>query len=485
MRPAELRCLLIFLVTVVPALLLTGCHAKASAPATANAGLARPQPLAFPGAEGYGRFATGGRGGRVIEVTNLQDYDPKTEPAIPGSFRAAIDVNEPRTIIFRVSGIIELKSPIVVKYPYCTIAGQTAPGDGICFKGRPVGVGSATNVIVRYLRIRVGDESGHPFDGAGLQGDNNIMDHCSISWSMDEGLSTRQAKNVTFQRCIISEALHDSWNYQPHSFAASIGGEIASFHHNLLAQCAGRVWSLAGGISKQGKLRGSLDIRNNVVYNWKHRNTDGGAIRVNFVANYYKPGPATEIFSLMRPDIGVPGDRQVYFITGNIMEGRPEYDQDNWKGVFVPWEAPPLEEFKSSQPLFEPYVKTTTAQQAYTDVLADVGANRPKQDAIDQRIIHEVRDSTFTFTGSRMRVPGIIDSQTDIGPNPWPQYKTYDAPVDSDRDGLPDWWEKKHGTNHNSSPGDFSDSNADPDGDGYTNLEDYLNYLAAGGKQDP
>ena len=469
---------------IIVSMVLTGCNSQPAKTQFDSRVQSPARHLAFPGAEGYGRFATGGRGGRVIEVTNLQDYDPKTEPAIPGSFRAAVDVNEPRTIIFRISGIIELKAPIVVKYSYCTIAGQTAPGDGICFKGRSVGVGSATNTIVRFIRIRVGDESGHPWDGAGLQGNNNIMDHCSISWSMDEGLSTRQAKNVTFQRCIISEALHDSWNYQPHSFAASIGGEIASFHHNLLADCAGRVWSLAGGISKKGKLLGSLDIRNNVVYNWDYRNTDGGAIRVNFVANYYKPGPATRIFSIMRPDVGVPGDRQVYFIEGNIMEGRPEYDQDNWKGVFAVGYAP-LEEFKSPKPLFEPYVKTTTAQQAYIDVLADVGANRPKQDAIDQRIIREVREGTFTYKGSRLGIPGIIDSQMDIGPNPWPDYKTYDVPADSDHDGLPDWWEKKHGTNPNSAPDDFSDSNADPDGTGYTNLENYLNYLAAGGRQNP
>jgi hypothetical protein len=437
--------------------------------------------LAFPGAEGYGRFAAGGRGGRVIEVTNLFDYDSSAgEKPIPGSFRAAVEAEGPRTVVFRVSGIINLKRPVIVKNSYLTVAGQTAPGDGICFRRCSVGVGSATNVIIRYIRIRVGDESGHPYDGAGLQGDNNIMDHCSISWSMDEGLSTRQAKNVTFQRCIISEALHDSWNYQPHSFAASIGGDVGSFHHNLLAHCAGRVWSLAGGMSKEGKSRGRLDIRNNVVYNWLHRNTDGGALRVNFVSNYYRPGPATRFMLLIDPDWQGINAEDKYYISGNILEERPQYSSDNWSGV--PVDAHRL---RSDTELFPSYVKTSSAQEAFDSVLADVGANRPRQDAVDKRIIRELREGTFTYTGSRTHLPGIIDTQADLGSNPWPEYKTYDVPTDSDHDGLPDWWEKKHNTNCYSPPEDFSDSNADSDGDGYTCLEDYLNYLAAGGRQEP
>ena len=455
---------------------LGGCAGKAQIyPHTADHWQSRPPIPAFPGAEGYGRFAIGGRGGRVVEVTNLEDYDPRTEPAIPGSLRAAIDVNEPRTIVFRLSGIIHLKCPLVIRYSYCTVAGQTAPGDGICLRGSSFGVGSATHVIIRYMRTRVGDEAGRPYDGGGVQGDNNIMDHCSISWSMDEGLSTRQAKNVTFQRCIISEALHDSWHYQPHSFAASVGGDVASLHHNLLAHCAGRVWSLAGGISKEGKSQGRLDIRNNVVYNWVHRTTDGGALRVNFVSNYYIPGPATRWMWLINPDTRGINTWDQYYLVGNVMEKRPEFTEDNWKGT--PRVATSV---KSETELFPSYVTTTSARKAYESVLSDVGANRPKQDAIDRRIITEVRERTFTYWGSRTELPGIIDSQTDIGPNPWPEYKTYDVPFDSDRDGLPDWWERKHGTNVNSAAGDFSDSNSDRDGNGYTDLEDHLAYLASG-----
>lgn len=467
----------VFLVSMVT-VSVTGCAGKAVYPHTAAYWHSRPPIPAFPGAEGYGRFAIGGRGGRVIEVTNLEDYDPRTEPAIPGSLRAAIDVNEPRTIVFRLSGIIHLKRPLVVRYSYCTIAGQTAPGDGICLRGSSFGVGPmASNVIIRHMRIRVGDEAGHPYDGAGLQGNNNIMDHCSISWSMDEGLSTRQARNVTFQRSIISEALHDSWHRSgPHSFAASIGGDVASFHHNLLVHCAGRVWSLAGGMSREGKSQGRLDIRNNVIYNWVHRTTDGGALRVNFVSNYYIPGPATQWMWLINPDTQGINTWDLYYLAGNIMEGRPEFTEDNWRGT--PRVATSV---KSETELFPSYVTTTSAREAYESVLSNVGANRPRQDAIDRRIITEVRERTFTYWGSRTGLPGIIDSQTDLGPNPWPEYKTFDVPVDSDHDGLPDWWERKYGTNVNSTPGDFSDSNSDRNGNNYTDLEDYLNYLAAGG----
>ena len=432
----------------------------------------RPRQLAFPGAEGYGRFARGGRGGRVIEVTNLEDSGP-------GSFRAAVEAEGPRTVVFRVSGVIPLRSQITLKHPNLTVAGQTAPGDGICTRGFPVGTASGSHdIIIRYLRIRVGDESGHPYNGTGLGGDHTIMDHCSISWSMDEGLSTRTARDVTFQRCIIAEALHDSVHRHPHAYAASIGGDIASFHHNLLVHCAGRNWSLAGGLDNAVRLAGHLDIRNNVVYNWEHRTTDGGAKEVDFVNNYYKPGPASRVFHLMKPDVGSPGDRQVYYIAGNVMEGHPEYDADNWAGVFPNGDAP-LDEIRSDKPLFPPFVRTTSAVEAYEDVLMDVGANLPKSDALDRRVIRETKTGTFTHRGSKTGFPGIIDSQFDLGPDPWPTYRTAEVPADADHDGMPDAWESARGLDPNSPAGDFSEANADPDGDGYTRLEDYLNELAA------
>jgi len=432
----------------------------------------RPRHLAFPGAEGHGRFAQGGRGGRVIEVTNLND-------AGPGSFRAAVDSEGPRTVVFRVSGVIRLASPITITRPYLTVAGQTAPGDGICFRGYPVGSSAGSrDIILRFLRVRPGDEAGRSLDGIGLGGDHTIIDHCSISWSIDEGLDSRTARNSTFQRCLISEALDDSFQRHPHGFGASIGGEYVSYHHNLLAHCTGRVWSLAGGLDNAVHFAGRLDIRNNVVYNWRHRTTDGGAKLVNFVNNYYKPGPASQVFHLLKPDVGRPGDRQVYYVTGNLMEGHPEHEGDNWARI-RPNGPAPLAEIKSDTPLFPAYVRTTSALDAFEDVLADVGAVLPSQDAIDRRILREVRTGTFTYKGSKGQHPGIIDSPHDLGPNPWPEYKTYDVPADSDHDGLPDAWEQARHLNPHSTPGDFSDANADPDGDGYTCLEDYLNDLAA------
>jgi hypothetical protein len=312
----------------------------------------------------------------------------------------------------------------------------------------------------------------------GLGSDHTIFDHCSISWSIDEGLDSRSARNSTFQRCLISEALNDSFQRHPHSFAGSIGGDLVSYHHNLLAHCAGRNWSLAGGYDQAVRFAGHMDIRNNVVYNWEHRTTDGGAKRVNFVNNYYKPGPASRVFHLVKADIGAPGDRQVYHIAGNVMEGHPAYDGDNWKGVVLNGTAP-LSEVRSEAPLFPSYVTTTSAADAYRDVLADVGAMLPRQDPVDRRVLDEVRSGSFSHRGSKQGVPGIIDTPRDLGPTPWPDYRTYDIPRDSDHDGLPDDWERSRGLNPLSPPGDFSDSNADPDSDGYTLLEQYLHEMSA------
>ncbi|HEX6963328.1 MAG TPA: hypothetical protein VF175_15785, partial [Lacipirellula sp.] len=226
--------------------------------------------LAFPEAEGYGRFARGGRGGRVIEVTSLNDSGP-------GSFRAAVEADGPRTIVFAVSGLITLESRLAVRNPYLTIAGQTAPGKGICIRKYPFGLSGAHDVIIRHLRVRPGSIAGITLDGMGMAGsDHSIIDHCSISWSIDEAFSSRGAKNITLQRTLISEALNDAGhkNYPPgtqHGYAASISGHIGSFHHNLLAHCAGRNWSLAGGLNPANRHAGWLDIRNNVVFNWKHR----------------------------------------------------------------------------------------------------------------------------------------------------------------------------------------------------------------------
>jgi len=457
----------------------------------------RTRSLAFPTAEGYGRFARGGRNGRIIEVTNLEDYNAgKGEAVIPGSFRAAVEAEGPRTIIFRVSGIIHLKLPCAVHNPYCTIAGQTAPGDGICLADYGAGAYGTHDVIIRYMRFRVGDGAHRAMDGAGLGScDNCIMDHCSISWSSDEGTSSRGAKNITSQRNIVAEALHHGPHYrasdrtklETHAFAGSISGNIGSYHHNLLADCTDRNWSLAGGLTQSGKYAGYLDIRNNVVYNWTARTTDGGVKALNYVNNYYKPhAPNPFVKWLLKLDpINPAWGTESYYMTGNVLEGFVD-ETNNWNAFANGAEVE--KQVRLDSELFPSYVKTHTAREAYTNVLANVGANFPKSDVIDLHIIKDVRDGTAEFTGTRgptygdrpsPNFAGIIDTQSDdksaLGSKnfPWPDYKTYNVPVDSDHDGIPDDWEKTHGLN----PNEPSDANKDLNGDGYTNLEKYLNSL--------
>jgi hypothetical protein len=433
----------------------------------------RPRQLAFAGAEGYGRFARGGRGGKVVEVTNLNDDGP-------GSLREAVmaDIG-PRVIVFTVSGIIRLKSRLVMNQPHITIAGQTAPGKGICIAGAPLGVVNDDN-MVRFMRVRLG--TGTTYDGMGLTGANNsIVDHCSISWTIDEGFSSRGAHNITLQRTMIAEALniagHDHYAAgKGHGFAGSIGGEVGSFHHNLLAHCAGRNWSLAGGADGDGNYLGKMDIRNNVVYNWDHRTTDGGAREVNFVGNYYKPGAATHFFwALNAQHEGYGGGMQQYFFDDNIMPGH--FDEHNQTDGRKETGKVSYQTFLD-KPFFESYVTTQSAKDAYKDVLSDVGCNAPVFDEHDIRIINETLDSTYKYKGSKSGKPGLPDSQEDVGG--WENYPalTRDAGFDTDHDGLPDWWEKLHSLNPNSSKGDFSDANNDSDKDGFTALDSYLGWLA-------
>ncbi|MEI6950310.1 Ig-like domain-containing protein [Paraflavisolibacter sp. H34] len=434
----------------------------------------RPRQLAFAGAEGYGRYARGGRGGKVVHVTNLNDSGP-------GSLREAVtnDIG-PRTIVFDVSGIIRLQERLTLSQKYITLAGQTAPGKGICIAGAPLGIVGDDNVV-RFMRVRLG--AGRTYDGMGLTGaDNSIVDHCSISWTIDEGFSSRGAHNITLQRTIISEALniagHSKYGEgKAHGFAGSIGGEVGSFHHNLLAHCSGRNWSLAGGVNGDGDYLGKMDIRNNVVYNWANRATDGGAREVNFVGNYYKPGASTQFFyALNAQHEGYGGGMQRYFFDGNVMpghfdernqaEGRKESGKASYQ-TFV------------SQPFFEPFVTTQSATDAYKDVLSDVGCTVPVFDDHDIRIIRETLDSTYTYRGSKSGKAGLPDTQEDVGG--WEKYpeERRTGSFDTDQDGLPDWWEQLHGSNPRSAKGDFSDANADSDQDGITRLDQYLEWMAA------
>ncbi len=448
-------------------------------PGLALAATDAPRQLAFPSAEGYGRFAQGGRGGRVIAVTNLDDSGP-------GSLRAAVEAEGPRTVVFEVSGRIELKSKLVVRAAnsQLTVAGQTAPGLGICISNYNFGVLGARDVIIRYIRVRPGNTSGTTLDGMGLaSADNAIIDHCSISWTLDEAFSSRGAKNITLQRTLISEALNAAGHkkYPPgteHGYAASIGGDTGSFHHNLLAHCAGRNWSLAGGLDKAKghTYAGRLDIRNNVVYNWKSRTTDGGAHEVNFVNNFYKPGPASKYFVALKAQYGGFPGTQRYYVAGNVMPGHFGVDDQEKartatteRGGKLPTDYSPWVD----APFFESHVRTQTAEQAYADVLANVGCNFPALDPHDQRILAETRAGTTTYQGSTTGLPGLPDSQADVGG--WDEYPVVHRPADwdTDRDGMPDAWEKSHGLD----AANPADGSADRNGDGYTNLEDYLNSL--------
>ena len=432
----------------------------------------RTRHLAFPGAEGYGRFARGGRQGVVLIVTNLADSGP-------GTFRWAVTntlaAMGPRTIIFNVSGLITLESPLTVSKDNSklTIAGQTAPGKGINIRKYAFGFSGGEDIIVRHLRVYPGNISGNTENGIGFGGvDHAIMDHCSSGWSMDECIPSRGAQNMTIQKVMIAEPLNAAGhkNYPigtRHGYASSTSGNIGSWHHNLLTHSEGRNWSLAGGLDGNGTYAGYLDIINNVVYNWNGRTTDGGVARLNFIGNYYKVGPANGIKTYLNVDHGTNADGsygQMYYQSGNIMPGYPQNYTSAWY---------------TNQPFWpDSYVTTQTASNAYKIVMSDVGCTQPLIDDHDTRVLNETRAGTYTYVGSYTGLPGLPDSQEDVGG--WENYPEIHraADFDSDNDGLPDWWEEMKGLNPNSAPGDFSDANADLVGDEYTELERYLNWMA-------
>jgi pectate lyase len=402
---------------------------------------------AFPGAEGYGSSTPGGRGGKVIEVTNLND-------AGPGSLREAVDATGPRIVVFRVSGTIPLTRDLVIRNPNITIAGQTAPGDGICLKNYKLMI-SANDSVVRYLRVRRGNESGRADDSLGVaEAQRVVVDHCSIGWSMDEALNTwHGSKDITIQWCLVSEALH----VRGHGFAATLGGVNASYHHNMIANCPGRNPSVAGNHEFQTR---NMDWRNNVHFNWGSRTFDGKPSSINIVNNYFKPGPMSRLKVFARidapgayPQVGIGK----WYFSGNLYEGDEAISKDNKSGTTGAQElivADPNE--------FAP-VKTVSAQEVFPMVLAGVGATLPKRDSVDTRVIDEARTGKTTFGD------GTVMDPKDVGG--WPELKSAEPPTDSDHDGMPDWWEKKCGLN----PNDASDGAKDLAGDGYTNVEKYLN----------
>ncbi|MBN1419514.1 MAG: pectate lyase [Planctomycetes bacterium] len=414
---------------------------------------------AFPGAEGFGARATGGRGGRVLEVTNLNDRGP-------GSLREAAGAAGPRIVVFRVSGTIALESTLRIKSDI-TIAGQTAPGDGICLKDYGADVSGASNVIVRFLRFRPGDERGAELDALGGRGGRDIIiDHCSASWSTDECVSFYDNEDVTVQWCLIAESLYHSVHHKgEHGYGGIWGGTNASFHHNVLAHHSSRNPRVAG--QQQG-----VDLRNNVIYNWGFNSLYGGEeSTVNVVGSTYKPGPATR-GNVRNRILDGEGKGGRWYLEGNVVSGDPAVTADNWSGgVHRPWAAQDV--MRARAPFPAAAVKTQKAQDAYDRVLAGAGAILPKRDPIDARIIEEVRTGTAHHGGAWGEKKGIIDSQDTVGG--WPDLASAKPPADGDHDGMPDDWERRHGLD----PQDPTDGPADRDGDGYTNVEEYLNALAA------
>ena len=446
----------------------------------------RPRHLAFPGAEGYGRYANGGRGGVVYHVTNLSDDGQ------PGSFRYGMEtLTGPRTIVFDVSGIIPLRTTMRAGDGFATIAGQTAPGRGVCFRGAAMGFGS--DQIVRFIRNRVG--SGPTADGMGFRSAREaIMDHCSISWSIDEGFSSREARNITLQRTLISEALnvadHDKYDEgSRHGFAAVFGGDIGSFHHNLLANNSGRNPRLDGGMDANGYYMGRLDIFNNVVYNWNSHPAYGESHEANFHRNYYKMGPATTRKWILRADVNQRGSNkgtESYYYMYNVLVDKngkvifdgtrhgsgktTDVDGGLWQLVnempvdWNPW---------VDEPFFPSYATVETAYDAYKTVLSDVGCNQPVFDDHDQRQIYETMTGTNKYKGSKTGLAGLPDTEEDVGGFELYPEEQRAANYDTDQDGMPDWWEQLLSSNPTA-----ADNNADPDRDGYTLLEDYLNFMA-------
>ncbi|MBE6845202.1 MAG: hypothetical protein E7508_05735 [Ruminococcus sp.] len=463
--------------------------------------------LAFPTAEGYGRFARGGQGGIVVHVTNLNDSGE-------GSLRWALCDEKwqldqyrgvPRIVVFDVGGVITLKERLVIPSNGGSVyvAGQTAPGDGITVTQYDFGAMGSSDVIIRDVRTRVGEVNGASTGGMGLGSCNySILDHCSISWATDEGFSSRNAKNITFQWNIIGESLNNSVHYdggdrtqtERHAFAASISGNKGSFHHNLLIDCTGRNWSLAGGMEQDAiTYGGAIDIRNNVVYNWRDRTTDGGVRRLNFVNNYYKAGEVSNtnmhIVSTDGNELNT-SDMQMMYVSGNVMLDKSgnyllKSSDNAWdKGKAVSGgKNSTAEDVRSDSQFFEAYVNTETAEDAYKSVIAGAGAGGTSitgWDYIDSRYINEVSNGTYTFTGSRDGLKGIIDSHEDAGGYPTSSNFVHSTDGmcseknDTDRDGMPDTWEKEHGLDpDNAADGAVCTLSAD----GYTNVEMFLNEL--------
>ncbi len=434
------------------------------------------QTPAFVGAEGAGMYTTGGRGGKVLYVTSLEDSEQ------PGTLRWAIQQKGSRTVLFKISGLITLDSPLKINNGDLTIAGQSAPGDGICISGHETII-SADNVIIRFIRFRLGDKNGKAVDAlSGYRNKNIIIDHCSMSWGVDELSSFYDNENFTMQWCFLAESLRNSVHPKGrHGYGGIWGGQNASFHHNLLAHNDSRNPRFCGSRYSNKPELERVDFRNNVIYNWGSNSiyaAEGGSY--NIIANYYKHGPASGSSSkkrLIHPDADNGENKQPaglygqFFIDGNYLDGNPAITANNRLGV----------ELGSSFARFAPGVTvndllvnegfpflpvtTDNAKKAYENVLKYGGASLAR-DIHDLRYVENVQNRSYSFEGSSGSSNGLIDSQEDVGG--WPEYKTYNEYSDTDNDGIPDGWlEARY-------PGKKAN---DLDDEGYTFLEVYLNSL--------
>ncbi|MBC7948800.1 MAG: pectate lyase [Chitinophagaceae bacterium] len=440
-------------------------------------------PIAFPGAEGFGKYTTGGRGGKVMIVTNLDDKGP-------GSFREAAEGKGKRIVVFGISGTIHLESRLSIKGDV-TIAGQTAPGDGICIADHPVSLGG-DNIIVRYLRFRLGDkfQRGGMVDGNGADdalGGNRrkhiVIDHCTMSWSTDECFSIYGGDSTTLQWNLISEPLNYSYHFETgdkdwehHGYGGIWGGPRMSAHHNLFAHCVSRNPRFNG--TRLGAEEDFVDFRNNVIYNWGGNNVYGGeGGRYNLVNNYYRYGPSTNKnvrFRIVNPSRQEkpPVGFGKYYVDGNYVDGAADVSRNNWLGIHM---GNGTEEDKRHAVVDKAFpsleVNTQPATDAYQAVLAGVGASW-RRDTLDERIINNVKNRTGGFIDVQGGYPHGSDYAITV--NAWPMLRTLPAPTDTDKDGMPDEWEKVNGLN----PADAKDASGYKLDKSYTNIEVYINGLS-------
>ena len=461
------------------------------------------QTPAFPGAEGFGRYVTGGRGGQVLHVKNLKDSGYQ-------SLRWSLQQQGAKIIVFDVSGTIHLESALSIP-SNTTIAGQTAPGDGICIADYPCNI-SGNNVIVRYIRFRLGNKNvlkdgADGWDGfGGFDKQDWIIDHCSVNWSIDECLSVLGNKNTTVQWCLVAQSLVNSGHSKgAHGYGGNWGGSGASFHHNLIAHHTSRTPRL--GPRPTTQLDERMDMRNNVIYNFGGNGCYGGeGMTVNIVNNYYKPGPGSPTGDKGKriAGIGIRTNEYIktypayapalhlwgkYYVTGNVNSKYSDVTQNNWtigvinqvdaSGCDGTWTQATRDSIKLAEPMPFIYTTTHTAEKAYERVLDYVGASLHR-DSFDEMIISDTRQGKASHTGKGLS-SGFINTQDDNKPSgaastwsAWPTLENSDAPVDTDGDGMPDDWETANGLN----PKDKKDG-ALLNAEGYSNVEVYLNSLVA------